>query len=619
MRAFLALLSGCAFGLGESRQTGECQPAIENCCTGAFSSVEVVDDQLSVLAEIDCGEEVVSQWNLSLDGVTVGSGPGSGPTASLDLDLDLGAFTLESGSHRLSLWAMPDTGVGSAELAVALFDYGSPPEPTDTGEASPVDSGDSVDTIEPPEGSVDLGVVSVGLVPSHAAPGEIVSVYLTVTNEGDLASEAIDATIYWSADGVWDASDPVVGSLDVGIVDPAALAGSYTDVVVGAVSDATVFVRLDAADADPSDDEGSASFVIDVIDLVVEPPQPDVDVVAAGGSFGVAWRLANEGSVDGSDSFDAGLYWSADASWDAADEPLATWVQPALAVGEVAEGRAELALPAGVLADGQLLLVADPEGLAVEADRSDNSAAVAVAVSDVDLELALDGLSAEELQHGDVLEVQLEVSNSGSGTAGAFSVEAWLSADASFDGADVALGTLSWVGLAGGAADAGLLSGIVPDASPNGEVYLLLVADGGGAVTETDEGDNLLALPLSVEGPDLVADLNGLSANNVAAGDVIEVEGRVQNWTAGATVAGVEAGLYLSADGSWDAGDLALGSLSFSALSAWDLGSTASVSVSIPVSTASGAWSILLVADPAGLVSESDESNNLDTSAITVR
>lgn len=74
---------------------------------------------------------------------------------------------------------------------------------------------------------------------------------------------------------------------------------------------------------------------------------------------------------------------------------------------------------------------------------------------------------------------------------------------------------------------------------------------------------------------------------------------------------------YLSANATWEATDVLLGSRVVASL-AGGASSSASTTITIPSGTASGPWYILARADSSGVVAESDEADNLRAFAIQV-
>jgi CARDB protein/List-Bact-rpt repeat protein/matrixin len=101
------------------------------------------------------------------------------------------------------------------------------------------------------------------------------------------------------------------------------------------------------------------------------------------------------------------------------------------------------------------------------------------------------------------------------------------------------------------------------------------------------------------------------------AGGAISISDTTAN-AAGVLSAGASTtGLYLSANATWEATDVVLGSRALGPLAAGASGS-ATTAATIPAGTASGAWYLLARADAGSSVAESDESNNVRAAAIQI-
>jgi hypothetical protein len=115
--------------------------------------------------------------------------------------------------------------------------------------------------------------------------------------------------------------------------------------------------------------------------------------------------------------------------------------------------------------------------------------------------------------------------------------------------------------------------------------------------------------------PDLT--VSGLSAPASAApATSVSVTDTTAN-AAGSLAAGSSTtALYLSANATWEATDVLLGSRAVASL-AGGASSSASTTITIPAGTASGTWYIVARADSSGLVAESDEADNVQ--AVTIQ
>lgn len=147
----------------------------------------------------------------------------------------------------------------------------------------------------------------------------------------------------------------------------------------------------------------------------------------------------------------------------------------------------------------------------------------------------------------------------------------------------------------------------IPAGTASGSYYLFAKADGGTAVTETQESNNT-AIKLVTIGPDLIVSSVFLTSS-VAAGSLTTVTDTVTNQGGGDAEPSITR-FYLSANFTLDAGDVLLAeSRAVPALAA-GAASAGSTQVTIPPGTTPGAYYVFAKADADGSVGESSETNN---------
>ncbi len=158
----------------------------------------------------------------------------------------------------------------------------------------------------------------------------------------------------------------------------------------------------------------------------------------------------------------------------------------------------------------------------------------------------------------------------------------------------------------------------IPASTAPGAYRLLFVADGGHAVTEVDEANNVASVPLTVRAPDLVP--TSLAApDSPTISESIRITWRVENQGAFAALGAWRDSIYLSADATLDPTDGLLGSVEHSQDSpvANGDGYSRQLDVTIPNVTP-GNWYLLVKTDSLGAQGETDESNNTIARAIQI-
>ena len=160
----------------------------------------------------------------------------------------------------------------------------------------------------------------------------------------------------------------------------------------------------------------------------------------------------------------------------------------------------------------------------------------------------------------------------------------------------------------------------IPAGLAPGDYTFIVAVDTDDEVAESDEGDNERSTVITVEAvelPDLVITSASVTPTSAAPGADVEVTFTVENQGTGSISGNVDGSLwfvnfYLSEDGVYDENDETLGSASYSALLAAPPGwtDTETETEDVPTDIAPGSYFLLVVADAADRVMESDDGNN---------
>lgn len=332
-----------------------------------------------------------------------------------------------------------------------------------------------------------------------------------------------------------------------------------------------------------------------------------------GSSFTVSTSIYNFGDGDAAAST-ADLYWSSDETLDGADAWLGS-----IDVGEVrhsakvdVEGNGNIPSYASI-GTGYVLFVADSEAVLDETNEDDNVVSAPFLVVAIDLvatSLSIDPAAGAD---GAATTASWTVTNAGTEDASSFGVDLVWSADAWYDGGDTLLDSWTEPALAAGTADIGTTSVTIPDGASDG--YVLLVVDGDGVVTETDNLNNTASAAYSIEDVDLSMTIDSLTPSTGSPGDSVSVALTVDN-TGGDRAENFDVTLYASTDTTLDAADTELTSVTASYL---DGGSSTSVALPVTVpSDATSSFYILGKVDADDAVVEADETNNEASAAFSI-
>ncbi len=231
-----------------------------------------------------------------------------------------------------------------------------------------------------------------------------------------------------------------------------------------------------------------------------------------------------------------------------------------------------------------------------------------------DLVVSVVAASTSQALPDQQIAVDCDVLNQGSAAAGTSRLKYYFSSDSVLDAGDQYLNYDNVDALSVGATGSESANVRIPDDAPDGNYFILFVADYDQEVAEGDESNNVFALPITVgspvSGPDLSVDLASLSVGQADPDEQLVASADVVNL--GSATTGVETRLkyYLSTDESYDAGDVYLNYDAVPALAS-QMTSPETANVRVPAATAHGMYYVLFVADETELVAETDESNNV--------
>jgi subtilase family serine protease len=492
----------------------------------------------------------------------------------------------------------------------------------------------------------DLVAESVTFGAVEVQAGQAIPVDDTVRNVGLEPSGAFRVGVYLSTDTLVTPSDVLIGQrqvlgLEVGEADPAS--GSLTVPAFVAAGTYHVGVLVDDLGSVVEMDELNNDLAAPGTLSVTSAPEPDLAAssitfsppsVEGGESIVVDEVVINQGLAAAA-LFQVGVYLSDDPDIDPATDLLVgARTATALAVGGAsASGPTSLPVPASTPPGEYFVGVyADSTALLVELDEGNNGllAVGRLTVSAPPLsDLAADQFtfspSAVQSGTGAVIQVEDHVVNLGLAPSSTVRVAVYLSNDAAITTNDVLLGfhELSPLGIGVGSTRA--LAMPVPGGIAPGSYRVGLWVDDLNTEPELDEGNNLLVagglldvLEGGIAAPNLVSELIDPALMTAEPGQSFQVVTRVAN-SGDASCGGFRIGLYLSDDETITTSDTLLGDRLVPFGLGASFASVASAPVSIPAGTPEGEYTIGVLADWQGVVSESDETDNALGAAGTFR
>ncbi len=461
--------------------------------------------------------------------------------------------------------------------------------------------------------------VSAMTVPATAVPGGSLTVSDTTKNLGGGSAGASATNFYLSVNQILDAADVLLGSRQVGGLEPSATEPGSSVLPIPADMPGALYYVLAKADggaAVAETQEGNNLRVSIAITIGANLVQSSVVVPAIGGagsSVTVVDTVKNIGTGPAGASTTA-FFLSTNTFLDSGDVPLGQRAVPALAANEAHSETTALQIPPGTATGSYSLLVkAYANNDVAEVSETNNLALGAIAIGP-DLTISAMTVPATAVPGGS-LTVSNTTKNLGGGTAPQSVTSFYLSLNPILDGADVLIGSRQVGSLVPAASEPASTVLTIPAGTPGALYYVFAKADGPAAVAETLENNNVKFSTAITVGADLVQSSVGVPALG-AEGAPVTVLDTVQNIGPGPAGASVTK-FYLSTNTLLDSSDVPLGERAVPVLAAAGTHS-ATTALQIPAGTAPGAYNLLVKADANDEVGEVRETNNVSSGPIRI-
>jgi subtilisin family serine protease/uncharacterized membrane protein len=472
--------------------------------------------------------------------------------------------------------------------------------------------------------SIQIGtdlVLSALTVPSRGAAGGSITVADTTKNQGASVAPASLTRFYLSANSLLDtndvalAPDHTVPALSPGVTHSA----SVTVTIPANTATGTYYViaKADAAGSVVETQESNNTLArsIDIGGDLSVTSFAAPSKGGAGRTISVSETTVNQGAGMVASSVTR-FYLSANTILDASDTllPGARSV-PSLDTGASSTGTTTITIPANTATGAYFLIAkADGDNGINESQESNNTANRGLQVGP-DLIVSTVSIPSESAA-GSSIVVTETTTNQGGGDSDGATVAFYLSANTTLDASDTNLGATRTVPpLAAGAASTGQTSMTIPAGTPGGLYYVIARVDPAGVIAETQEGNNNGSDSTRI-GPDLSVSSLSASPSTTPAGATVNLNNTVVNSGAAAAAASTVR-FYLSTNLTLDAADTFLTERAVPPLGVND-SSSAGTPIQIPAGTAAGNYYVLARADATGVVTESNESNNVTSDGIQV-
>jgi subtilase family serine protease len=492
-----------------------------------------------------------------------------------------------------------------------------------------------------PPYNADLDVTAAN-APASAVEGETITFDFTVTNIGtDESYTTWYDSVFLSTDAIFDGSDTALYDLhDIAVLEPGESTFWSQPLTIPDLATSGVHYLLFVADRYGDHVESNEDNNLYALEILISAPEPDppnlavidldvlIDPVVAGDTFGITWRVENNGTEPANGDWLDAVILSTDSILDAGDLFLThfdTGAQTPLEAGGFYDGNWDVVIPRSVDVGSYFLFVhTDYQNDQDETDDLDNWLAAPLDLVAPDLVMSPQSSPTQAFPDEEIL-VEWLVTNTGAGAANQdWSDSVYLSSDMTLDGSDTLLGSLSASAespLAVSDSYPGSLSVTIPAADGTGPRFLIFVTDGPDSQEELDESvNNQAAVPIEIIAPNLEATAL-VVPSSATAGDTIPVGWTVEN--SGSTSASSDwwDHLYLSTDeilGNGD--DVLLLARSASGDSPLAPGATYSPDENLSLSRdlVPGVYHVFLSVDHFGAQAEVVNSDNVLSTIITL-
>jgi subtilase family serine protease len=463
-------------------------------------------------------------------------------------------------------------------------------------------------------------VVSSLSVSSAGGAGAPLQVTDTVKNQGSGAAAASVTTFYVSQNFTLDGTDPSIGTRQVPELAAGATQTATTTVTLpDSLTTGTYYIFAKA------DGPGQVAEVLETNNTRYTTTRvgPDMTMSAigapatagAGSTITVTDTTTNSGG-GGAAASTTRFYLSSNVALDASDKPLQSHTVPSLAAGANSAASTFVTIPADTATGSYYLIANADDGKTVDETIETNNANRYVTIR-VGGDLTVTSITVPaRAAVGGTMTVGDTTANTGSGAVGGSTTAIYLSTNYTLDAGDTRLTPVRAVpALVAGASNAGSTTVTLPATLAPGLWYVIAAADDTDQVDETNEANNT-KYSTTLVGPDLIVTALSLPAT-APPGGTITVTDTVKNQGAGDAGASTVR-YYLSTNTLLDASDVPVtGERAVPGLAPNGTHS-GSATLTLPANM-SGALFLLAVADGAGAVGESTETNNARAGAVTIK
>jgi len=471
--------------------------------------------------------------------------------------------------------------------------------------------------------AADLSPTSF-VAPSNGVGGGQIEVSWVVTNrDSAIALPSWTDTIYLSSDQVLDVLDSPIASFTRSL--PCAANGSYVQAGVVTLPAAQpgswfLILKVDSAgtlsETNEANNQLAVAFTLNAPDLTVTNLAAPASATL-GQQIQVQWTIRNLGSGEAQPNWTDTLYISTDPVLDGSDAVLGSFTRTTkLPAGQSYLQSQTITLPSAAPGNYYLIMRTDSGNSVAEPNEANNQASVAIFLGLPDL-VVTSISNAPAVSTRQRVEVNWSVRNLAPVPAkGSWTDQIYLPTDPQWDVTDLSLGTASRSStVASSNSYVVSLTAQMP-AVPPGQYYLIVRADNGNSLRESNETNNDRVVSVRIDAPNLTPTALQFS-RTVLRGRTIPISWTVRNPGSGNAAPNWTDQIYFSTDDVWDPQDQSIGQFTRDAALGPGAEYSQFQSVTLPATNA-GNYFLILRVDSGNALYESNEADNDLASPITL-
>ncbi|MBU1720291.1 MAG: T9SS type A sorting domain-containing protein, partial [Bacteroidetes bacterium] len=468
----------------------------------------------------------------------------------------------------------------------------------------------------------DLTITTGSTSASTVLAGNSITGYATIQNIGSLSASSSQVGYYLSTDASWDNGDVLLTTSGGGTLNAGAQTYKNATLAIPGTTAGGNYYILFFADyaylvTESNENNNVFAYPITVtapgIDLIISGGSATPSSTVSGAIVAVSSTIQNIGTTAATYSY-VGFYLSTDNIWDGGDQLLATVAGTNLASGASAVRSSNVTIPGSTAAGNYYILCyADNSNYVTETNEANNIYAISLAILPQypDLLISSATIFPDTLEPGEQTALNYTISNAGYASASTSYTAYYISADTIWDQYDTYLTYYAGGSIIAGGTLSKSENLTIPTSISSGNYYILVYTDFIGYVNESNESNNVRAIPLTIEqllSPDLMISSSALTSSTVDAGGSLNAMCYVKNQGTAASSQSMLA-VYLSSDSLWTVQDNILGYAQTDALLPLEM-TLVSQDIAIPLSVPDGDYFIIFKADFQNAISESNEYNN---------